>query len=105
MTNSDAKEYLIVSVKHPGNGWHVLFWGPNFSGYVHDLKRAGRYTREEAHGYLGEIRPWDTSFVVHESEITRTMTVVDRDSFEPYKRHMRLQRDHYAQQETADNGR
>lgn len=44
------EHYFVVDVRH---GWinqarhpFVTFWGPNSSGYVYSLDRAGRYARE-----------------------------------------------------------
>ena len=41
------KDY-VVQYTEQYNGDCVIFWGPDRSGYVIDLDKAGRYTKKEA---------------------------------------------------------
>lgn len=50
------EQYFVVDVRqgwtNPARHPFVTLWGPDSSGYVYSLDRAGRYTREElAPGY------------------------------------------------------
>jgi hypothetical protein len=44
---SDVKDHVVWHT-HNFNGDCVIFWGPDESGYVTDLNKAGRYTKEHA---------------------------------------------------------
>lgn len=43
----DAEDYVVWFLGNY-NGDCCIFWGPNESGYVTDLDKAGRYTKEHA---------------------------------------------------------
>lgn len=39
--------YLILSLKWSDTADHLLWWGPDNSGYTGDIDKAGRYTAEQ----------------------------------------------------------
>ena len=41
------EQYMLLSLKH-SKGDYWVWWGPKSNGYVSDMERAGRYSKEEA---------------------------------------------------------